>query len=122
MDSKTEARVIQEIASIATDLKWLDKDDLVFWTNQLGEDAHDIDHQVTKVIDGQEYTFIVEGMIQWSTTELARQIYFPIHAHKTYVAIHVEGAEEINDNLQLSMLFADVLVNNLAKELGMEVI
>jgi hypothetical protein len=122
MDSKTEARVIQEIASIATDLKWMDKDDLVFWTNQLGEDAHRLDHKVSKVIDGQEYTFIVEGRIQWSTTELARQFYSPIHAHKTYVVIHVEGAEEISDNLQLSMLFADVLVNNLAVKLGMEVV
>jgi hypothetical protein len=122
MDSKTEARVMQEIANIATDLKWMDKDDLMFFTNQLGEDVHRIDHKVSKVIDGQEYMFIVEGMIQWSTTELARQIYSPIHAHKTYVAIHVEGAEEINDNLQLSMLFADVLVNNLAMKLGMEVI
>jgi len=122
MDSKTEARVMQEIASIATDLKWLDKGDLDFFTYQLGNDAHRIDDKFSRIIDGQEYTFIVEGMIQWSTSELARQIYSPIHAHKTYVVIHVEGAEEINDNLQLSMLFAHVLVNNLAVKLGMEVI
>jgi hypothetical protein len=122
MDSKTEARVIQEIASIATDLKWLSKDDLIFWTNFLGEGEHRINHKLSKVIDGQGYTFIVEATIKYLVTQFDRQIYSPIHAHKTYVAIHVEGAEEINDNLQLSMLFAHVLVNNLAKELGMEVV
>jgi hypothetical protein len=119
MDSKTEARVMHELHRLATDMKYFFGE--LDMLQSAGNDVVTLNKHLEFKIENKPCLIVIDGFIGADVRTEGGYLYLPNGLH-SQVNVTVEGIDEINDNPMLDLFFGHVLVNNLAKELGMEVI
>jgi hypothetical protein len=119
MDSKTEARVMHELHRLATDMKYFFGE--LDMLKSAGNDVVTLNKRVEFTIKNKPCLIVIDGFIGADVRTDGGYLYLPNGLHSE-VNVTVEGIDEINDNPMLDLFFGYVLVNNLAKELGMEVV